>query len=204
MKKCVLTDNWKCCLLKCASQELLFLILGLWWDWVQCYVAPDNGEEEDLVERELWGESKVLEENLKQYHFFHHKPHLNRSWLNLVWCGKKPVTRLWLCETLWALFCCGLQCCWYKSNRLWWLGLGVDKWGVRVQFPTCMKRCFSSPHLTDQLWAHPATYTVGALGYFMGDKTAGCEVDHSPASSAEMKSDGVVPTLLDTFSWCGA
>jgi hypothetical protein len=35
-------------------------------------------------------------------------------------------------------------------------------------------------------------------------KRQGCEADHSPPSSAEVKNGGAIPPLPDTFLWrCG-
>jgi hypothetical protein len=46
---------------------------------------------------------------------------------------------------------------------------GLDDRGVGVRFPLG-SRIFSSPRLSDGLWAHPASYQMGGGGSFPGGK----------------------------------
>jgi hypothetical protein len=42
-------------------------------------------------------------------------------------------------------------------------------------------------HVKNGSGSHPAFYAVGTRGSFSGIKVAGCEADHSPPSSVEVK-----------------
>jgi hypothetical protein len=46
---------------------------------------------------------------------------------------------------------------------------------------------FSSPRCLAGSGAHPASYSIGTRGFSLGVKQPGCEADHSPPSSAEVK-----------------
>jgi hypothetical protein len=48
--------------------------------------------------------------------------------------------------------------------------------------------------------AHPPPYPMGTAGSFSpGVKRPGCEADHSPPSSTEVKNGGAIPPLLHVF-----
>jgi hypothetical protein len=51
--------------------------------------------------------------------------------------------------------------------------------------------------------AHPASYPVGTGTISRGVKRPGLEADHSPPSSAEVKSGRAMPSLPHTSLWRG-
>jgi hypothetical protein len=57
----------------------------------------------------------------------------------------------------------------------------------------------SSPKLSDLLWDHPASYSMGTEVLCRGVKRSGREVNRSPPSSAEVKNDWSY-TLTGCFS----
>jgi hypothetical protein len=67
------------------------------------------------------------------------------------------------------------------------LGYGLDDRGSRVRFPAGAGNFSLHHRLQNGSGAHPASYTVGTRGSFPGVKRPGCEADHSPPSSAEVK-----------------
>jgi hypothetical protein len=84
------------------------------------------------------------------------------------------------------------------------LGLGLDKRGIRVQFPRVV-RDFSLLHnmQTSSGPTHPPIQWVPGT-VFLGMKQQGCEADHSPPLSVEVNGDGAIPTLFHMSSWRGA
>jgi hypothetical protein len=50
-------------------------------------------------------------------------------------------------------------------------------------------------------WAHPGTYQMGTEDSFPWVKRPRREADHSPPSSAEVKSGGAIPSLPHMSSW---
>jgi hypothetical protein len=63
--------------------------------------------------------------------------------------------------------------------------------------------CLLSSHVTGS-GVHPISCPVGTVGSFPGAKVAGREADHSPVSSALVKSDGTIPPLFHVPSRRGA
>jgi hypothetical protein len=60
----------------------------------------------------------------------------------------------------------------------------------RVRSPTGAEDFFSSPYVQTSSGAHPASCTMGTRGPFPGGKAwPGCDADHSPPSSAEVKNE---------------
>jgi hypothetical protein len=49
--------------------------------------------------------------------------------------------------------------------------------------------------------AHPASYSKGSGGSFLGPKRLGLEANHSPPPNAEVKNGGAVPPLRHTSLW---
>jgi hypothetical protein len=67
------------------------------------------------------------------------------------------------------------------------LGYGLDDRSSRVRFPAGAGN-FSLHHgVQNGSGAHPASYPMGTRGSFPGVKRLGCEADHSPPSSAEVR-----------------
>jgi hypothetical protein len=67
------------------------------------------------------------------------------------------------------------------------LGYRLDNRGSRVRFPVGAGN-FSLHHCVQNgSAAHPASYPMGTRGSFPGVKQQGCEADHSPPSSAEVR-----------------
>jgi hypothetical protein len=59
--------------------------------------------------------------------------------------------------------------------------------GSRVRFPAGAGN-FSFPHrFQNGSGAHPASYPMGNGALYPGVKRPGCEADHSPSSTAEVK-----------------
>jgi hypothetical protein len=139
---------------------------------------------------------RIIRENLRQWSPPHHKPRMNRSSLNLTNCGEKPMTEIGLSDRFWdPLLCCGFQYCFYKSNKLWWFGLGWDMWGLRVQFPTGMRDFPFSTACNPALSPPSLLYNM-----YQGLKQQGLEADHSTSPSAKVKSDGSSPYVF--MVWC--
>jgi hypothetical protein len=82
-------------------------------------------------------------------------------------------------------------------------GYGLDDRDVRVRVPV-ESRIFSSPRRPDRLWGPPNLLSNGYQRLFPGGKSAGCEADHSPSASAEVKKYGSLHPLPHTPSWCSA
>jgi hypothetical protein len=65
---------------------------------------------------------------------------------------------------------------------------GLDDRAIEVRSPTGAEDFFSSPCVQTGSGAHPANCTMGTGGPFPGGKARpGCDADHSPPSSAEVK-----------------
>jgi hypothetical protein len=63
-------------------------------------------------------------------------------------------------------------------------------WAAGVRSPTEAEDFSSSLCIQTGSEAHPASYTVGTGGSFPGGKAQpGCDADHSPPSSAEVKKE---------------
>jgi hypothetical protein len=67
------------------------------------------------------------------------------------------------------------------------LGYGLDDRSSRVRFPAGAGDFSLHYRVQNGSGAHPASYSMGTGGSFPGSKAAGCEADHSPQSSAEVK-----------------
>jgi hypothetical protein len=67
-------------------------------------------------------------------------------------------------------------------------------------------RFFSFTHCPDGLWAPPSLPFSAYLGSFPGVNWPGCKVDHSPASTAEVKNEWShtsTPFTRYMLSWSG-
>jgi len=64
--------------------------------------------------------------------------------------------------------------------------MGWEIWGLN---PGKGKKFFSSPKCPDWLWGPTILLYRGYWGFFKEVKQPGCEVDHSPPSSAEVKNE---------------
>jgi hypothetical protein len=74
-----------------------------------------------------------------------------------------------------------------------------------VRFPAAAVNFSLHHRLQNGSGTHPASYLMGARGFFPGVKRPGREADHSPPSSAEVKE--LVELYLyfaNTSSWRGA
>jgi hypothetical protein len=67
------------------------------------------------------------------------------------------------------------------------LGYGLDDRGSRVRFPAGAWSFSLRHRVQDGSGTHPASYPMGNRGSLRGVKRPGCEADHSPPSSAEVK-----------------
>jgi hypothetical protein len=66
---------------------------------------------------------------------------------------------------------------------------GLDDGAIEVRSPTGADFS-SSPCVQTSSGAHPASYPMGTRGSFPGGKERlGCDADHSPPSSAEVKNE---------------
>jgi hypothetical protein len=64
----------------------------------------------------------------------------------------------------------------------------LDDQAIKVRSPTGAEDFSSSPCIHTSSGAHPASYPMGTGGPFPGGKAwLGCDADHSPPSSAEVK-----------------
>jgi hypothetical protein len=65
---------------------------------------------------------------------------------------------------------------------------GLDDRMIEVRSPTGTDDFSSSPCVQSGSGAHPASYPMGTGGSFPGGNARpGCDADHSPPSSAEVK-----------------
>jgi hypothetical protein len=67
-------------------------------------------------------------------------------------------------------------------------GHGLDDWGLKVRFLVGAVNFSLFHHVKTGSGAHIASYPVGTGGSFSGVKWLECEADHSPPSSAKVKS----------------
>jgi hypothetical protein len=63
----------------------------------------------------------------------------------------------------------------------------VDDLSSTVRFPAGDRNFSLNHRVQNGSGAHPASYPMGTRGSFPGGKAAGCEADHLPPSSAEVK-----------------
>jgi hypothetical protein len=85
------------------------------------------------------------------------------------------------------------------------LGYGLYDRGSRVRFPVGAEDFPFHHRVQNGSGAHPASYPMGSRGSFPGGERPGCEADHPPPSSAEIKE--CVELYLhsrNTPSWRGA
>jgi hypothetical protein len=67
---------------------------------------------------------------------------------------------------------------------------GLEDRAIEVRSPTGAEDFSSSPCIQTGSGAHPASYPMGTRGSFPGGKAQpGCDADHSPPSSAEVKNE---------------
>jgi hypothetical protein len=81
-----------------------------------------------------------------------------------------------------------------KSCTRYMRGIGI--------FPAGGKIFFFSPQCPGWLWGPSSLLFVPQRGEVV--KWLGCEADHSPQSSAKVKTGGAIPLLPHTASWDGA
>jgi hypothetical protein len=67
------------------------------------------------------------------------------------------------------------------------LGYGLEDRGSRIRFPVGTENFTFHHRVQNGSGAHPASYPTGTRSSFPGVKWPGCEADHSPPSSAEVK-----------------
>jgi hypothetical protein len=67
------------------------------------------------------------------------------------------------------------------------LGYGLDDRGSRFRFPAGAGNFSLHHRVQNGSGAHPASYPMGTRASFLGLKRPGCEADHSPPSSDEVK-----------------
>jgi hypothetical protein len=77
-------------------------------------------------------------------------------------------------------------------------------WTTGVRFPTVVRDFSLLDSVQTDFGAHPSSYPMGTGGFFPGVKRPGCEADHSPPSSAEIKNGECIPPLPHASSWRGA
>jgi hypothetical protein len=65
------------------------------------------------------------------------------------------------------------------------------------------ERFVSIPQRPESSRAQTASHSMDTGGYLPGYKAAGCETDHTPPSSAEVKKGGAIPPLTRISSWRG-
>jgi hypothetical protein len=66
------------------------------------------------------------------------------------------------------------------------LGYRLDDRGSKVRFPAGAGNFSLHHRVQNGSWAHPASYPMGARGFFLVVKRRRREADHSPPSSAEV------------------
>jgi hypothetical protein len=67
------------------------------------------------------------------------------------------------------------------------LGYELDDRGSRVRLPAGSGNFSLHHRFQNGSGAHPASYPMATRGSFPGVRRPGCEADHSPPSSAEVK-----------------
>jgi hypothetical protein len=85
------------------------------------------------------------------------------------------------------------------TEESYWL----DDWGSRVRFAAGAGNLSLHHRVKTGSEAHPASYSMDTRGSFPEVKRPGCEADHSPPSSAEVKE--CMELYLhspNTSSWC--
>jgi hypothetical protein len=66
-------------------------------------------------------------------------------------------------------------------------GYGLDNWGLGVQFLAGTENFYPLHHSQTSSGAHPASCPMGTRAPSLGVKQLGCEADHSPTFSPEVK-----------------
>jgi hypothetical protein len=69
----------------------------------------------------------------------------------------------------------------------------LDDQGIRVRFLVGEREFFSSPYHPGWLWGPPRLLYNGYWRLSPEIKWQGCEADHPPQSSAEVKNGGAIP-----------
>jgi hypothetical protein len=67
------------------------------------------------------------------------------------------------------------------------VGYGLDDRSSRVRFLVGAGNFSLHHRVRNGSEAHPVSYPIGTRGCCLGGESAGCEADHSPPSSAEVK-----------------
>jgi hypothetical protein len=73
-------------------------------------------------------------------------------------------------------------------------------WKSGVQFLAGTRDLSSLHSVHTGSGVHPATYTMDTKGTFQRNKQPGCETDHSPPSSAEVRNGGAPSIVI--MVWC--
>jgi hypothetical protein len=93
--------------------------------------------------------------------------------------------KMWKCACVLYLFIVNCGSC--DSSVGIMPGYGLDDRGSRVRFLVGAGNFSFHHHIQNISGAHPASYWMGTRGSFPGVKWLGCEADHSPPCSAEVK-----------------
>jgi hypothetical protein len=115
---------------------------------------------------------------------------------------RPPMYETWgLTTTLWYTVCASSYLNSVLAQSLYWWAMG---WMPGVRIPAGARDL----SLLDSVWtssgACPASYPMITRGTFPEVKQPRREADHSPPSSAEVKTGGAIPPLFHMTSWCGA